>query len=46
MSDTLHEVVYGYYNLKKLDGEASLFRDDIRQQRVAALKNMQTLSKK
>ncbi|KAI4997082.1 hypothetical protein ZWY2020_052424 [Hordeum vulgare] len=42
----LREAAFGYRDLKKLEGEASSFRDDPRQPCAAALKKMQALFEK
>uniref|UniRef100_A0ACD5VL30 Uncharacterized protein n=1 Tax=Avena sativa TaxID=4498 RepID=A0ACD5VL30_AVESA len=45
-ADALREAAFGYCDLKKLEGEASSFRDDARQPCAAALKKMQALFEK
>lgn len=45
-ADALREAAFGYCDLKKLESEASLFRDDARQQCGSALKKMQALLEK
>ncbi|KAK5825915.1 hypothetical protein PVK06_020798 [Gossypium arboreum] len=45
-ADALREAAFGYCDLKKLESEASLFRDDPRQPCAPALKKMQTLLEK
>ncbi|XP_037406076.1 protein CHUP1, chloroplastic-like [Triticum dicoccoides] len=45
-ADALREAAFGYRDLKKLEGEASSFRDDPRQPCAAALKKMQALFEK
>lgn len=45
-ADTLREAAFGFSDLKKLESEASSFRDDPRQLFVSALKRMQTLFEK
>lgn len=45
-ADALREAAFGYSDLKKLESEASSFRDDGRQPCVAALKKMQALFEK
>ncbi|RCV26454.1 hypothetical protein SETIT_5G246500v2 [Setaria italica] len=45
-ADALREAAFGYCDLKKLEGEAALFRDDARQPCAAALKKMQALFEK
>ncbi|KAK7412434.1 hypothetical protein VNO78_03894 [Psophocarpus tetragonolobus] len=42
-ADALREAAFGYCDLKKLESEASTFRDDPRQPSGPALKKMQTL---
>lgn len=45
-ADALREAAFGYCDLKKLESEASSFRDDLRQPCGSALKKMQTLLEK
>ncbi|XP_022720410.1 protein CHUP1, chloroplastic-like [Durio zibethinus] len=45
-ADALREVAFGFCDLKKLESEASLFRDDARQPCSPALKKMQALLEK
>ncbi|EOY28046.1 hypothetical protein QUC31_012822 [Theobroma cacao] len=45
-ADALREAAFGYCDLKKLESEASLFRDDARQPCGPALKKMQALLEK
>ncbi|KAK8629349.1 hypothetical protein V6N13_078192 [Hibiscus sabdariffa] len=45
-ADALREAAFGYCDLKKLESEASSFRDDPRQPCAPALKKMQTLLEK
>uniref|UniRef100_A0A0E0JLU3 Uncharacterized protein n=1 Tax=Oryza punctata TaxID=4537 RepID=A0A0E0JLU3_ORYPU len=45
-ADALREAAFGYCDLKKLEGEASSFRDDARQPCATALKKMQALFEK
>ncbi|KAG6691255.1 hypothetical protein I3842_10G056900 [Carya illinoinensis] len=45
-ADALREAAFGYCDLKKLESEASSFRDDARQPCVPALKKMQALLEK
>ncbi|XP_022715772.1 protein CHUP1, chloroplastic-like [Durio zibethinus] len=45
-ADALREAAFGYCDLKKLESEASLFRDDVRQPCGPALKKMQALLEK
>ncbi|KAJ1396432.1 hypothetical protein SESBI_32532 [Sesbania bispinosa] len=45
-ADALREAAFGYCDLKKLESEASSFRDDPRQPCGPALKKMQTLFEK
>ncbi|GKV36826.1 hypothetical protein SLEP1_g44917 [Rubroshorea leprosula] len=45
-ADVLREAAFGYCDLKKLETEASLFRDDPRQPCGPALKKMQSLLEK
>ncbi|KAI7737676.1 hypothetical protein M8C21_027845 [Ambrosia artemisiifolia] len=45
-ADALREAAFGYSDLKKLESEASSFRDDPRQPCVPALKKMQGLFEK
>ncbi|XP_037413361.1 protein CHUP1, chloroplastic-like [Triticum dicoccoides] len=45
-ADALREAAFGYCDLKKLEAEASSFRDDPRQPCAAALKKMQALFEK
>ncbi|KAK8618479.1 hypothetical protein V6N13_132468 [Hibiscus sabdariffa] len=45
-ADALREAAFGYCDLKKLESEAALFRDDARQPCGAALKKMQALLEK
>ncbi|XP_006646156.1 protein CHUP1, chloroplastic-like [Oryza brachyantha] len=45
-ADALREAAFGYCDLKKLEVEASSFRDDARQPCAAALKKMQALFEK
>ncbi|CAI9773233.1 unnamed protein product [Fraxinus pennsylvanica] len=45
-ADTLREAAFGYCDLKKLESEASSFRDDPRQPCGVALKKMQALFEK
>ncbi|KAI9395957.1 hypothetical protein POPTR_004G054900v4 [Populus trichocarpa] len=45
-ADALREAAFGYYDLKKLESEASLFRDNPRQPCGPALKKMQALLEK
>ncbi|CAM0881913.1 unnamed protein product [Alopecurus aequalis] len=45
-ADALREAAFGYCDLKKLECEASSFRDDARQPCAAALKKMQALFEK
>ncbi|MBA0626866.1 hypothetical protein Godav_004452 [Gossypium davidsonii] len=45
-ADALREAAFGYCDLKKLESEASLFRDDHRQPCAPALKKMQALLEK
>lgn len=45
-ADALREAAFGYCDLKKLESEASSFRDDPRQLCAPALKKMQTLFEK
>ncbi|KAI3827895.1 hypothetical protein L1987_01984 [Smallanthus sonchifolius] len=45
-ADALREAAFGYSDLKKLESEASLFRDDHRQPCAPALKKMQGLFEK
>ncbi|RDX90866.1 Protein CHUP1, chloroplastic, partial [Mucuna pruriens] len=45
-ADALREAAFGYYDLKKLESEASSFRDDPRHLCGPALKKMQTLLEK
>ncbi|KAL6842671.1 hypothetical protein ACP4OV_027515 [Aristida adscensionis] len=45
-ADALREAAFGYRDLKKLEAEASAFRDDARQPCAAALKKMQALFEK
>ena len=40
-ADALREAAFGYSELKKIEGEASSFRDDPRHPCAAALKKMQ-----
>lgn len=44
--DALREAAFGYCDLKKLEVEASSFRDDARQPCSTALKKMQALFEK
>ncbi|GLT73567.1 hypothetical protein SLA2020_454160 [Shorea laevis] len=45
-ADALREAAFGYCDLKKVESEASSFRDDARQPCVSALKKMQALFEK
>ncbi|KAH6828080.1 Tetratricopeptide repeat superfamily protein [Perilla frutescens var. hirtella] len=45
-ADALREAAFGYFDLKKLESEASSFRDDPRQPCGSALKKMQSLFEK
>ncbi|KAJ4982053.1 hypothetical protein NE237_032890 [Protea cynaroides] len=45
-ADALREAAFGYSDLKKLEAEASSFRDDIRHPFAPALKKMQALLEK
>lgn len=45
-ADALREAAFGYGDLKKLESEASSFRDDARQPCGSALKKMQALFEK
>ncbi|XP_050225040.1 protein CHUP1, chloroplastic [Mercurialis annua] len=45
-ADALREAAFSYCDLKKLESEASSFRDNVRQPCSAALKKMQTLLEK
>jgi len=45
-ADAMREAAFGYCDLKKLESEASSFRDDPRQLCGPALKKMQTLFEK
>lgn len=45
-ADAMREAAFGYCDLKKLESEASSFRDDPRQLCSPALKKMQTLFEK
>ncbi|KAK8664675.1 hypothetical protein V6N13_084453 [Hibiscus sabdariffa] len=45
-ADALREAAFGYCDLKKLESEAALFRDDARQPCGPALKKMQALLEK
>ncbi|KAL6615706.1 hypothetical protein ACP70R_037976 [Stipagrostis hirtigluma subsp. patula] len=45
-ADALREAAFGYRDLRKLEAEASSFRDDARQPCAAALKKMQALFEK
>ncbi|KAK2984198.1 hypothetical protein RJ640_017311 [Escallonia rubra] len=45
-ADTLREAAFGYCDLKKLESEATSFRDDPRQPCAPALKKMQALFEK
>lgn len=45
-ADALREAAFGYCDLKKLESEASSFRDDARQPCAPALKKMQALFEK
>ncbi|CAI9087313.1 OLC1v1021359C3 [Oldenlandia corymbosa var. corymbosa] len=45
-ADALREAAFGYSDLKKLESEASSFRDDPRHQCASALKKMQALFEK
>ncbi|KAE8689448.1 phospholipase A1-IIgamma-like [Hibiscus syriacus] len=45
-SDALREAAFGYCDIKKLESDASLFRDDPRQPCAPALKKMQALLEK
>ncbi|KAK9092899.1 hypothetical protein Syun_027810 [Stephania yunnanensis] len=45
-ADALREAAFGYCDLKKLESEASSFRDDSRQPSSPALKKMQSLLEK
>lgn len=45
-ADALREAAFGYCDLKKLESEASTFRDDARQHCGPALKKMQALLEK
>lgn len=45
-ADALREAAFGYCDLKKVESEALLFRDDPRQPCVSALKKMQALLEK
>ncbi|GMI77660.1 INCREASED PETAL GROWTH ANISOTROPY 1 [Hibiscus trionum] len=45
-ADALHEAAFGYCDLKKLESEAALFRDDARQPCGPALRKMQALLEK
>ncbi|XVF40366.1 hypothetical protein PTKIN_Ptkin01aG0107500 [Pterospermum kingtungense] len=45
-ADALREAAFGYCDLKKLESEASLFRDDARQPCGPSLKKMQALLEK
>lgn len=45
-ADALREAAFGYCDLKKLEAEASLFRDNPRQPCGPALKKMQALLEK
>lgn len=45
-ADALREAAFGYCDLKKLESEASSFRDDPRQPCGPALKKMQALLEK
>ncbi|KAG6778842.1 hypothetical protein POTOM_015190 [Populus tomentosa] len=45
-ADALREAAFGYCDLKKLEAEASLFRDNLRQPCGPALKKMQALLEK
>lgn len=45
-ADALREAAFGYCDMKKLESEASSFRDDFRQPCGLALKKMQALFEK
>lgn len=45
-ADALREAAFSYCDLKKLESEASSFRDDTRQPCAPALKKMQALLEK
>lgn len=45
-ADALREAAFGYCDLKKVESEALLFRDDPRQPCGSALKKMQALLEK
>lgn len=45
-ADALREAAFGYSDFKKLESEATLFRDDPRQSCGSALKKMQALFEK
>lgn len=45
-ADALREAAFGYRDLKKLESEASSFRDVARQPCASALKKMQSLFEK
>lgn len=45
-ADALREAAFGYCDLKKLESEATTFRDDARQHCGPALKKMQALLEK
>lgn len=45
-ADAMREAAFGYCDLKKIESEASLFRDDPRQPCGPALKKMQALFEK
>ncbi|MQL77180.1 hypothetical protein Taro_009591 [Colocasia esculenta] len=45
-ADAMREAAFGYCDLKKLDSEASSFRDDLRQPCASSLKKLQALFEK
>ncbi|KAJ0963063.1 hypothetical protein J5N97_028185 [Dioscorea zingiberensis] len=45
-ADAMREAAFGYCDLKKLESEASLFRDDPRQPCASALKKLQSILEK
>lgn len=45
-SDAMREAAFGYCDLRKIESEASTFRDDLRQPCASAIKKMQSLLEK
>lgn len=45
-ADAMREAAFGYCDLKKLESEASSFRDDLRQPCSSSLKKLQALFEK